>query len=323
MGNQRKHQNIVSSIVPDETCVMMEGKIPMPRKCENNLATSSGFTLIELLVVIAIIAILAAMLLPALAAAKYRALVANCTSNCHQWGIAMTTFANDNNQFFPNEPLFGTPGGNPWDVGVGYITDMAAYGVDNPKMWWCPARSSQFVADSTICLKNLGHPLKTVTNDVAYLFAYTGKWPGPDFEELDGGNNYGGMIVNPAGYMPWTQRIALGAHFPSIYNPNGSLNPNRNSPFEWLQKTSDAHASVMPILTDIVASKQNMHSPGTLNALGIKAVDKGQGHPTGASPNGQIQSADMVFGDGHVETRQAHSIVWRYPANGANWTSFY
>src|SRR5512133_1967183 len=102
-----------------------------------------AFTLIELLVVIAIIAILAAMLLPALSSAKFKAKVTNCTSNYRQWGVVAGLYASDDAQSrLPSWPVASAQR-QPWDVATNMTMELFPLGAI-VQLWFCPVRPAEF-----------------------------------------------------------------------------------------------------------------------------------------------------------------------------------
>jgi len=102
-------------------------------------ARTKGFTLIELLVVIAIIAILAALLLPALSKAKQKAWTAQCQFNLHQIGLGMKMYADDFNGIYPE-----SGGTIAWDAtdsqtkNYSWLQQIFSF-VQNTNVYHCPA----------------------------------------------------------------------------------------------------------------------------------------------------------------------------------------
>lgn len=214
------------------------------------LKRKKGFTLIELLVVIAIIAILAAMLLPVLAAAKRRAQRINCVSNQKQVGLALRIWEGDNNNLYPM--AISTSAGGCMEFlasnenspgyrasGITNVFDDCSNELTTTKVFVCPSDTSRTYATNfgVLGVNTPGTTPGIGTNAISYFICGDAQDGYPQMIML-GDRNIGTATVPPANGIDMVNGYALG-----MSAGNTTVSGFKPGP-SWAWSANDIHLKV-------------------------------------------------------------------------------
>jgi len=200
-------------------------------------STARAFTLIELLVVIAIIAILAAMLLPALSRAKLKAQRITCTNNLKQTGLAMRLWADNNEGKFPWKLDQSLGGGKPNgtdNAKVNLQFSIASNELASTKILLCPSdvRRDWATNYASVALTNVSYALCQESDEKRprVFLAIDRNLTGFDFTGLSDNINCF-ILTSPgtgAGTAKWRKGICHGENVGMVALGDGSVHQFNN-----------------------------------------------------------------------------------------------